>query len=303
MRRDAGCVAILLLVALTPLLRDVEQASRPGLFARVAINRETINRGAFFDGTLPLWNPYEFGGVPHLANPNTLTLYPPHIVLRALPLPIFFAISFALHTWLAGAGAYVAARVLGASRLISMLAGGAMMGGRLLLPFDARAQSLDVYAVAWLPLIAALSLRSAESTRWLPHPGLVMAASFALLAAALNPTYVLATVTLSYLFSAIWFDRGAGRTPRPPSEDQGEGFEGTVPGRTDPFNPAARILAYPLSLVLVTPFRFLITRKGAGMVLYQICQIFTILSNIYQGGIPHDRSQGSKSPTGKLGEG
>jgi len=210
-RRDVGCLAVLLLVALAPVLRDVEQASRPGLFARIVINRGTVNRGAFLDGTLPLWNPYEFGGRPHLADPETLALYPPHVVLRALPLPLFFALSFALHTWLAGAGTYVAARVLGASRLISVLAAGAMMGGRLLLPFDARARSLDVYAVAWLPLIAALSLRSAGSKRWLPHPGLVVAASFGLLAAALNPTYVLATVVISYLLSAIWFARDAGR--------------------------------------------------------------------------------------------
>ena len=212
MRHDVVSLAILLLVALTPALHDMEEVSRPGPFARVAISRETVNRGAFFEGTLPLWNPYEFGGRPHLANPETLALYPPHILLRFLPLPLFFALSFALHTWLAGAGTYLAARALGASRLVSVLAGAAVMGGRLFLPFEARARSLDVYAVAWLPLIAALALRSAESPRWLPHPGLVMAASFAFLAAALNPTYVLATVVGSYLFAAIWVAQGTNRT-------------------------------------------------------------------------------------------
>jgi hypothetical protein len=210
--RDVVCLAILLLVALTPVPHDVAQASQPGPAGRIAINREIVNRGASAEGTLPLWDPYEFGGRPHLANPETLALYPPHILLRLLPVPFFFALSFALHTWLAGAGTYLAARALGASRLVSGLAAGAVMVSRLVLPFETRARSLDVYAVAWLPLIAALSLRSAASPGWLPHPGLVVAASFGLLASALNPTYVLATVVGSYLFSMIWVVRTADRT-------------------------------------------------------------------------------------------
>jgi hypothetical protein len=211
-RRDVVCLAVLLLVALTPVPHDVEQASQPGPAGRIAINREIVNRRAFAEGTLPLWDPYEFGGRPHLARPETLALYPPHMVLRVLPLPLFFVLSFALHTWLAGAGTYLAARALGASRLVSALAGGAVMSSRLVLPFETRGRSLDVYAVAWLPLIAAFSFRSAASPRWLPHPGLVVAASCGLLASALSPTYVLATVVGSYLFSMIWVVRTADRT-------------------------------------------------------------------------------------------
>lgn len=207
MRRDLVALAVLLLVALVPVLHDARRASEAGPFARVAMSREIVNRGALAEGTLPLWDPYEFGGRPHLANPETLALYPPHMALRVLPLPLFFAFSFALHTWLAGAGTYLTARALGASRLVSVLAAGAVIGGRLLVPFEARARSMDVYAVAWLPLIAALSLHSAKSTRRLPHPGLVVAACLGLLASALNPTYVLATVAGSYLFSALWLAR------------------------------------------------------------------------------------------------
>jgi hypothetical protein len=211
-KHDLVSLAILLLVALTPVLRDIEQASQPGPAGRIAINREIVNREAFAAGTLPLWDPYEFGGRPHLARPETLALYPPHMLLRVLPLPLFFALSFALHTWLAGAGTYLAARAIGASRPVSLLAGGAVIGSRLLLTFEARARSLDVYAVAWLPLIAALSLRSAASPRRLPHPGLVVAASLGLLASGVNPTYVLATVAGSYLFSMIWPAQRAERT-------------------------------------------------------------------------------------------
>ena len=76
MRRDVLSLAILLVVALTPVAHDVKQTSAAGPFARVAMNREIVNRGAFAHGMLPLWDPYEFGGRPHLANPETLALYP-----------------------------------------------------------------------------------------------------------------------------------------------------------------------------------------------------------------------------------
>ena len=249
MRRDVVSLAILLLVALAPVARDADRAVPTGPFARLAISREVVNRGALAEGTLPLWNPYEFGGRPHLANPETLALYPPHILLRFLPLPFFFAVSFALHTWLAGAGTYLAARALGCSRVVSMLASSAVMCVRLVLPFEARVHSLDVYALAWLPLIAALSLRSARWPRWLPHPGLVVAASFGLLASALNPTYVLATVVGSYLFSILWLARTGDLTHR---LAQPIVLVGLVAGLT--------------AVQIVPTVRFLTTARGGGAV-------------------------------------
>lgn len=209
--RDLVLLVVLLLMALTPVGYDIARVSTPGPFARVAVNRELVNRRAGADGTLPLWNPYEFGGRPHLADPEMLSLYPPHLLLRFVPLPLFFPISFALHTWLAGAGTYCAARKVGVSRRASVLAGGVAVGGRLFIPLEDRAYSIDVYGLAWLPLVAACSLRSAEASRWLPRPALVVVATLGLLASALNPTYVLATVAGCYLFSGIWLQPGVDR--------------------------------------------------------------------------------------------
>ena len=209
--RDVVLLTVLLLVAVIPVGYDMARVSSPGPFARVAMNRELVNRGALADGTLPLWNPYEFGGRPHLADPEMLSLYPPHLLLRFVPLPLFFPISFALHTWLAGAGTYLAFRRVGASRVASVLAGGVVVGGRLFIPLEDRAYSIDVYGLAWLPLIAACSLRSAESSRRLPRAALVVVVTLGLLASALNPTYVLTTAGGSYLFSAIWLRQRADR--------------------------------------------------------------------------------------------
>jgi hypothetical protein len=209
--RDVALLTVLLLVVLIPVRYETERAAAPGAFARIAMNWEIVNREARTEGTLPLWNPYQFGGRPHLANPETLSLYPPHMLLRFLPLTLFFSLSLALHTWLAGAGTYFAARALGAPRSVSALAGGAVVGGRLFVPFEVRDSPLDVYGLAWLPLIAALSLRSAELPRWLPHPGLVVVVTLSVLASALKLTYVLPAVVGSYLFAAIWRPDRIGR--------------------------------------------------------------------------------------------
>src|SRR5262245_19231870 len=113
--RDLVLIAALALVAILPVSHDVERAMKPGPFARVAMSWETVNQRALEQRTLPLWNPYQFGGRPHLANAEMLSLYPPHMLLRFLPLPLFVAVSFALHAWLAAFGTYLVARMLDAS--------------------------------------------------------------------------------------------------------------------------------------------------------------------------------------------
>ena len=202
--RDLVLIAALAIVVILPVSHDVERASKAGPFARVAMSWEIVNHRALDDRTLPLWNPYQFGGRPHLAHPEMLSLYPPHMLLRFLPLPLFVALSFALHAWLAAAGTYLAARMLGMSRLAALAASGAILGGRLFISFEDMAYSPDVYRLAWLPLVAACALRSAERPTWLPRPELVVVSTLALIASALSPAYLLATVVGCYAFAALW---------------------------------------------------------------------------------------------------
>jgi hypothetical protein len=203
-RRDLVLIAALAIVAIVPVPTDIERASTAGPFARVAMSWEIVNHRALDERTLPLWNPYQFGGRPHLANAEMLSLYPPHMLLRFLPLPLFVAVSFALHTWLAAAGTYVVARMLRVSRLAALAASGAILCGRLFTSFEDIAYSLDVYRLAWLPFITACALRSAERPTWMPRPELVAVVTLGLIASALNPSYLLATVTASYAFAAMW---------------------------------------------------------------------------------------------------
>ena len=74
---------------------------------------ERYTRSVLADGHLPLWNPYHFAGIPHLADPQTTVFYPPALLLRWLPVPAYLGWMMALHIWIAGAGTLFAARVLG----------------------------------------------------------------------------------------------------------------------------------------------------------------------------------------------
>ena len=209
-RIDLVLLAALLLVSLIPVSLEIARASSPGPAARVAMSWERVNQAALMEGTFPLWNPYQFGGRPHLANPEMLSLYPPHLVLRLLPLPLFFSLSFALHAWLAGTGTYIAARYLGVPRVASIVASGAVLCTRLFIPIEDLAYSIDVYGLAWLPLAVACALRSADRQSWLPRPELVVVATLALIASALRPAPLVAAVIASYVFAAMWQSPPAG---------------------------------------------------------------------------------------------
>ncbi len=201
---DLVLLGALFVVSLLPVSFEIARASNPGPVARVAMSWERVNQGALTEGTLPLWNPYQFGGRPHLANPEMLSLYPPHVALRLLPLPLFFSLSFAFHAWVAAVGTYLTARYLALPRLAAVSASGALLSVRLFIPLEEMAYSLDIYRLAWLPLVAACALRSADRQTWLPRPELVVVVALALIASALRPAPLLAAVIASYLFVALW---------------------------------------------------------------------------------------------------
>ena len=68
------------------------------------------HRECFWRGELPLWNPLNNGGLPFLAQWNTMTLYPGSLCYLLMPLPWSLGIFMLLHLWLGGLGAYAVAR-------------------------------------------------------------------------------------------------------------------------------------------------------------------------------------------------
>ena len=62
----------------------------PGTDASNLYAWELYTRSVLAMGRLPHWNPFLFGGTPHLADTETLVLYPPALMLRWIrPAPFF----------------------------------------------------------------------------------------------------------------------------------------------------------------------------------------------------------------------
>jgi hypothetical protein len=204
--RDVTVVAALLVIALLPA--GAQLTSRPppafGPVARTRLAWEVLNRRALSAGEIPLWNPHQFGGRPHLADPDTLALYPPHLLLRLLPLHLMFPVSFALHAWAAGVGAYFAARWAGSGRAAAVAVAGTVLLAGVMTPRPEIAYSWSTIRLAWLPLIAAFSVKSLRHPGRLPHPALVAVATLAAAGSMRGLFYAGLTVTACYL-GAAWF--------------------------------------------------------------------------------------------------
>ncbi len=65
---------------------------------------------AMTEGSVPLWNPYLFMGVPFLANIQAATLYPLNLPLCWLSIPKMTTCSILIHVFLAGAFTYLFCR-------------------------------------------------------------------------------------------------------------------------------------------------------------------------------------------------
>ena len=195
-----AAVAAVVFFTLRPLLTS-SAAVLPGTDASNLYAWELYTRSVLAMGRLPHWNPFLFGGTPHLADTETLVLYPPALMLRWIPPAPFFSWMAALHMCIAGIGAAFLARVLGlrwpaaAAAALAVTLGGSVpawiYNGHLLL----------LFATAWLPWILALVLYSARRATVWPHPALVIVLVVQFLAGYLQGTiYVAAASALC----AVW---------------------------------------------------------------------------------------------------
>jgi hypothetical protein len=82
----------------------------------------STTRAAILEGRLPFWDPFQFGGYPFLSNPQVGFFYPPTWLAFLLPSRIGISWYVVLHTWLAAVGMWMYVRIMGGSRLGSILA-------------------------------------------------------------------------------------------------------------------------------------------------------------------------------------
>jgi hypothetical protein len=110
-------------------------------------------------GEIPLWNPYNFAGLPFLAQWNTLALYPPSLIYVLLPLPWSLNGFNLLHLFLGGLGMFcLARRWLGDGRAASVsgvaYAFSGVMVSSLMWPNN-------IAALGWLPFVLLSGERAA----------------------------------------------------------------------------------------------------------------------------------------------
>jgi hypothetical protein len=140
----------------------------------------------WWDGEVPLWNPYNYGGDPFAANVQSEVWYPPRWVsillagqngwdIEALQLEV------AVHYWLASLMMYAFLRVL-VRRPFAALAGSVLWTYSGYLTGYPMLQPAVLEAVAWLPLLLLGVHLSITRPRWRVHgivlSGVMMGLSF-----------------------------------------------------------------------------------------------------------------------------
>jgi hypothetical protein len=91
---------------------------------RLFIPESAYLRERLLAGELPLWNPYARLGQPFLGTLDTQVLYPPRVLFVLAFGPVWgMNLLIAFHAALASAGAWLAARKLGAHRSAALVAG------------------------------------------------------------------------------------------------------------------------------------------------------------------------------------
>src|ERR1022692_3040051 len=108
-----------------------------------------FHRQSFWRGHLPLWNPFSNGGLPFLAQWNTLTLYPLSLIYLLLPLTWSLPFFCLAHMFWGGLGMYFLAYRWTGQRWAAGLAG-------LIFAFN----GLTLNALMWPNVVATLG--------WLP---------------------------------------------------------------------------------------------------------------------------------------
>lgn len=106
----------------------------------------------------PLWNPYEFAGVPFIGLMQTAALYPPNIILYyLLPAPLAFNASFLLHYGLAGLFTYLYLREIGIGRTPAFFGASAFAFSGFVMSTKQHVAILN--ASVWLPLVVYFAER------------------------------------------------------------------------------------------------------------------------------------------------
>jgi hypothetical protein len=200
--REAAVVAFFILVACLAHWKLVFQ----GLilvdydaFVYFYANRE-YTAARLLAGQLPLWNPYVFAGIPHLANPQSAVFYPGTWIFLLLPTPYAYSANLVLHTAIAGWGmSLLAHHMLGASRIGGLVAGVSYMLSGVITAQGGHLNQLSAAALLPFVVLAAHRTITRLSVGW----SLLMAIVLTLQLLAGHPQVTYLTLAL-VAFMLLW---------------------------------------------------------------------------------------------------
>ena len=153
-------------------------------------------------GTIPLWNPYLYGGQPLAANIQTALWYPPNAVYWLLPERFAVLSDALLHCiWLAW-GAFAFARALGFNRRAAFLAGAVLaLGGGTSARIYA-GQTIWLAAFSHLPWLLRAELKYLRNGQM--RDALFAGAWLGLVVLAGHPPTALLAALLSLALVVLW---------------------------------------------------------------------------------------------------
>ncbi|MHB8262302.1 MAG: YfhO family protein [Acidimicrobiales bacterium] len=159
-----------------------------------------FDRDAIHHGVLPLWNPYTLLGMPQMFNFQSAVFSLPHLISYLFPASLGYSVSVFVALFIAGTGAYAAARTLGAGTSGALI--GAVtfeLSGSLVNWIGWPQGQVNVW-LGWVIFVSILTYRSKRAAS--PMVGLALSIAFALYAGHPD-SYVLDGVSVLLLGGLI----------------------------------------------------------------------------------------------------
>ncbi|HEX5830974.1 MAG TPA: YfhO family protein [Gemmatimonadaceae bacterium] len=114
---------------------------------------------------MPLWNPYQFGGMPHVAAMHGDLFYPTFLLRLVLPTDLAMTWGFLLHLFLAGVFTYAFLRAIGLGSAAALVGGLAYMLGGNVAGLVSPGHDGKLFIAALLPLTLLLVQRGVRDGR------------------------------------------------------------------------------------------------------------------------------------------
>jgi len=125
--------------------------------------------GQLKSGIIPGWNPYQFSGVPFLADPESGWWYAPAMaVFGILPLAAAVKVYAAVHVLIAGFGTYAYGRLIGMVPAGALVAAWAVSQGGLFTD-RSRCCYAHIQVAAWIPIVLLAVELAIRATRSKPR--------------------------------------------------------------------------------------------------------------------------------------